>query len=166
LIKFYDEEDGYFYFTASDAEKLIARKKVLFDNVIPSSNSIMSRNLLVLGQITNRENYTQAAERMLIGMQHLIASEINYTSNWGMAWLEWKKERHEVATENGINNSIAKTLQQKFLPFAFLFETKQESIIEQANKPLTTGNNIYVCYQKTCQLPTQDLSIIEKYIKS
>ncbi|MFN4947201.1 MAG: thioredoxin domain-containing protein [Chryseotalea sp.] len=166
LIKFYDEEDGYFYFTASEAEKLIARKKELFDNVIPSSNSIMSRNLLVLGQITNRENYTQAAERMLIGMQHLIASEINYTSNWGMAWLEWKKERHEVAIENGINNSIAKTLQKKFLPFAFLFETKQESIIEQANKPLTTGNNIYVCYQKTCQLPTQDLSIIEKYLKS
>ncbi|MCZ8355729.1 MAG: thioredoxin domain-containing protein [Cyclobacteriaceae bacterium] len=166
LLKFYDEEDGFFYFSASEAEKLIARKKELFDNVIPSSNSIMARNLLVLGQITNRKNYTLIAERMLVGMQHLIASEINYTSNWGMAWLEWKKERHEVAIENGINNSITKALQQKFHPFTYLFETKQESIIEQANKPLTNGNNVFVCYQKTCQLPVQDLSVIEKYLKS
>lgn len=166
LLKFYDEEDGFFYFSASEAEKLIARKKELFDNVIPSSNSIMARNLLVLGQITNRKNYTLIAERMLIGMQHLIASEINYTSNWGMAWLEWKKERHEVAIENGINNSITKALQQKFHPFTYLFETKQESIIEQANKPLTNGKNVFVCYQKTCQLPTHDLSVIEKYLNS
>ena len=83
-----------------------------------------------------------------------------------MAWLEWKKERHEVAIENGINNSIIKALQQKFHPFTYLFETKQESIIEQANKPLTNGSNVFVCYQKTCQLPTNDLSIIEKYLKS
>ena len=68
LLKFYDEEDGFFYFSASEAEKLIARKKELFDNVIPSSNSIMARNLLVLGQMTNRKNYTLIAERMLIGM--------------------------------------------------------------------------------------------------
>jgi uncharacterized protein YyaL (SSP411 family) len=82
-----------------------------------------------------------------------------------MAWLEWKKERHEVVIENGINNSITKTLQQKFLPFTLLFDTKQESIIEQANKPITTGNNVFVCYKKTCQLPTNDLSIIENFLK-
>src|SRR5690606_30334545 len=57
LLHFYDEEDGYFYFNDPDAEKLIANKKELFDNVIPASNSIMARNLHQLGIIFYDDRY-------------------------------------------------------------------------------------------------------------
>ncbi|MEJ0032604.1 MAG: hypothetical protein WDO15_20615 [Bacteroidota bacterium] len=45
VTNFFDESDGYFHYTSSEAEKLIARKKEIFDNVIPASNSVMATNL-------------------------------------------------------------------------------------------------------------------------
>ena len=46
---FFDEEEGLYFFTSDASEQLIARKKELFDNVIPSSNSLMCHNLIHLG---------------------------------------------------------------------------------------------------------------------
>src|SRR5690606_3447648 len=37
LTHFFDKEDGYFYYNNPEAERLIANKKELFDNVIPAS---------------------------------------------------------------------------------------------------------------------------------
>ena len=52
---FYDEKEQLFYFTDKSAEELIARKKEIFDNVIPSSNSMMARNLYTLGFLLDRQ---------------------------------------------------------------------------------------------------------------
>jgi uncharacterized protein YyaL (SSP411 family) len=52
---FFDREDGYFNYTSSNAEKLIARKKEIFDNVIPASNSLMSMILFVLVTMLDNE---------------------------------------------------------------------------------------------------------------
>lgn len=49
VMHFYDEEENLFYFTSDNAEKLIARKKEIFDNVIPASNSVMAQNMHKLG---------------------------------------------------------------------------------------------------------------------
>ncbi|HCW07415.1 MAG TPA: thioredoxin domain-containing protein, partial [Cytophagales bacterium] len=49
LENFLDEEDYYFHFSSLSSEQLIAKKKEVFDNVIPSSNAVMARNLFHLG---------------------------------------------------------------------------------------------------------------------
>lgn len=50
LEHFFDEDDGLFYFNNPDSETLIANKKEIFDNVIPSSNALMATNLHQLGR--------------------------------------------------------------------------------------------------------------------
>ncbi|MDX5437666.1 MAG: thioredoxin domain-containing protein, partial [Pontibacter sp.] len=65
LENFFDEKEGMFYFTDKRSEKLIARKKEIFDNVIPSSNSVMATNLHLLGLIFDEERYTQLSDKML-----------------------------------------------------------------------------------------------------
>ncbi|MDX2189194.1 MAG: thioredoxin domain-containing protein [Bacteroidota bacterium] len=45
LENFIDTEEIFLFFTDKNAEKLIARKKEIYDNVIPSSNSTMAINL-------------------------------------------------------------------------------------------------------------------------
>jgi uncharacterized protein YyaL (SSP411 family) len=59
---YYDEQDGAFFFTARDAEKLIARSKQPHDGAVPSGNSIQALNLLRLSILFDRKDFREKAE--------------------------------------------------------------------------------------------------------
>jgi len=64
--KYYeDQAGGGFFYTASDADKLIARSKNKRDNAIPSGNSVHAMNLLRLAILMDRKDYRASAERLL-----------------------------------------------------------------------------------------------------
>ncbi|AKJ65233.1 thioredoxin domain-containing protein [Kiritimatiella glycovorans] len=54
---FLDKESGGFFFTANDAEKLLARRKEIYDGAIPSGNSVCMLNMLRLGRLTGEPEY-------------------------------------------------------------------------------------------------------------
>ncbi|PSQ95810.1 MAG: thioredoxin domain-containing protein [Bacteroidetes bacterium SW_9_63_38] len=60
LDRFWDDEDGGFFLTASDEEDLIVRPKEVSDGAMPSGNSVQLSNLLRLARMTGR---TELAER-------------------------------------------------------------------------------------------------------
>src|SRR5690606_22198402 len=94
---FFDNEEGYFFYTSAKGEKLISRKKEIFDNVIPSSNSMMAWSLFRLGTILDRKDWRETAERMTSGMSQLIVDEPYYMSNWAILYTEIKKGLVELA---------------------------------------------------------------------
>lgn len=49
---FWDNDHGGFFFTADDGEKLLVRKKEIYDGAIPSGNSMALFNLVRLARIT------------------------------------------------------------------------------------------------------------------
>jgi uncharacterized protein YyaL (SSP411 family) len=59
---YYDDQRGGFFFTASDAESLIARSKNPRDGAIPSGNSVQVLNLLRLAKLLDRKDYRKLAE--------------------------------------------------------------------------------------------------------
>lgn len=59
---YYDDKDGAFYFTASDAEKLLVRSKHPHDSAIPSGNSVHALNLQRLAILLGRKDYRAKAE--------------------------------------------------------------------------------------------------------
>ena len=65
LEYFEDSENGGFFFTASDAEALIARPKPLADEAMPSGNGIAAFALQRLGFLLGETRYLDAAERAL-----------------------------------------------------------------------------------------------------
>jgi uncharacterized protein YyaL (SSP411 family) len=58
---FWDHDDGGFFFTADDGEKLLVRQKEIYDGALPSGNSVAMLNLLRLGRITARADLEQKA---------------------------------------------------------------------------------------------------------
>ncbi len=64
LIKHFSAPDGGFYFTSDLAEKLIIRKKEIYDGAIPSGNSVMLMNLVRLNRITGKSSYLDIADKM------------------------------------------------------------------------------------------------------
>ncbi len=65
LERFEDGDDGGFWFTADDAEKLIHRSKPLADEAVPSGNGIAAFALQRLGFLLGETRYLDAAERTL-----------------------------------------------------------------------------------------------------
>src|SRR4029078_12560030 len=65
LAKFYDSENGGFWQSPPDAKYLILRVKEDYDGAEPSGNSVAIFSLLKLGKITERKEFTEAAEKSL-----------------------------------------------------------------------------------------------------
>jgi uncharacterized protein YyaL (SSP411 family) len=65
LTRFWDEQEGGFFFTSSDHEALISRSKSAFDGSVPSGNSVAALDLLRLSYLTENQEYLLKAERLL-----------------------------------------------------------------------------------------------------
>jgi uncharacterized protein YyaL (SSP411 family) len=165
LEKFFDAAEGYFFYTGSDAEELITRKKEIFDNVIPSSNAIMAHNLLALGTILDRDDWKERAAAMTTSFSNLIKGEPNYMSYWAIVYTAIRKGLAEVAIVGDGLHDIRKDLQQHFYPFALYFGTKDASTLPLLSDKTANGQStVYVCRNKTCQLPVHSAKDAEEQI--
>ena len=65
LEHFEDRENGGFFFTADDHERLIHRPKPMTDDSLPSGNGVAATVLGRLGHLLGQTRYLKAAERVL-----------------------------------------------------------------------------------------------------
>jgi hypothetical protein len=65
IERFADNENGGFFFTSDDHERLITRGKAAFDGSTPSGNSAAVMALLRLGPYVGEERYLREAERTI-----------------------------------------------------------------------------------------------------
>jgi uncharacterized protein YyaL (SSP411 family) len=162
LEQFYDETDGFFFFNNPTAEKLIANKKELFDNVIPASNSMMARNLQDLGLYFYEDMYLEISEKMLGAMKKLINTEPGFLCNWASLYLSTLVPKAEIAIVGKGAEAKAKEMQSSnssnFVIAAS--ETVAENIPLLEYKTTDSEGNalIYVCFNKACQKPVSEVA--------
>lgn len=155
---FYDEEEGLFFFTADNSEKLIARKKEIFDNVIPASNSAMARNMYKLSLFLYKDDWKELAESMLSRTKRIILTEPSYLSNWASLYADMSSPTAEIAISGTKSLEKRKALDQAYRPNKILAGT-----IDASSLPILEGREskndktlIYVCFNKTCQRPVEE----------
>jgi len=68
IDQFWDEEHGAFFLTSRDHEPLITRTKDIYDNAIPSGNSVAVHALFKLALLTGEERYRRPAEATLAAL--------------------------------------------------------------------------------------------------
>lgn len=161
MEEFYDESDGFFFFNNPKAEKLIANKKELFDNVIPASNSVMARNLHRLSLLTYENKYQEIASKMLGGMKELILKEPGFLCNWANLFLESLVPTAEIGIVGKGAQAKALTLQKGYLPnslIAFSEEATETAPILSGKTADSSGNAlIYVCFDHACRRPVSTI---------
>src|SRR5690606_2317259 len=116
LDHFFDDQDGFFYFNNPYAEKLIANKKELFDNVIPSSNSMMARNLHQLGSYFYDNHYSEISQNMLGHIKSMLSQDIGFLANWANLYLEQMVPTAEVAVVGENAKDIAFQFKRNYYP--------------------------------------------------
>ena len=81
LDGFEDAENGGFFFTSPDHERLIHRPRSLSDDALPSGAAVAARALLRLSQVTPGMRYAEAAERTLrAGWEHMNQHPLSHTA--------------------------------------------------------------------------------------
>jgi uncharacterized protein YyaL (SSP411 family) len=160
IDQFFDQSDGFFFYTSGNSEQLITRKKEIFDNVIPSSNSIMAQNLSILSTLVDRQDWKQMAEAMTGSLSHIIKGEPAYMSQWGMLYTELKKGLAEVVIMGPNAHDVRAELQQQFIPFMIVQGTENKSDLPLVKDKIAINGKptIYVCFNKTCKLPVHTVA--------
>jgi len=164
INEFYDINDGFFYYTSNESEQLITRKKEIFDNVIPSSNSMMAWNLHRLGLILERKEWSDIAVTMVNNLSHLILSEPNYMSNWAITYLEMNKGLTEIAFIGDNIETLRQEFHIEYQPFVMSMGAKTSSSLPLlADKEMTKKKStIYICRNKTCFPPVHTVDAVTK----
>ncbi len=161
---FSDREHVMYYYTSDIDPELIARKMELSDNVIPASNSVMAKNLYLLGELLYNQEYTKRALHMLSNMKEHVSKNGPYYANWADLMTFFVKPVYEVAIVGDNYEMIRKELDKHYLPHILLLGGKNEGSLELLkNKLVEDKTLIYVCVNKNCRMPvkTIDETIIQ-----
>jgi len=167
ITHFYDEKDGMFFYTSNLAKELIVRKKEFTDNVIASSNSIMATNLFLLDKFySDGEKYLEISKKMLNNVEEFIPKGAEFFSKWSSLYLKFTKPFYEVAIIGENYKEKVFDFNKEYIPNTiFLGSSKEENLELLKDKYVTNETTIYVCSNKQCKLPENEVDKALKLIK-
>ena len=147
-----------FYFTSKKDEELISRSIEYRDNVIPSSNSIMAKNLFKLFHYFDKDDYFEKAKNMSLSVSQEFEAYPSGYSNWFDLIYNLKSNYYEVAVigENAIEK--VKEINHKYIPNKLIIGSTRENDLPLLKNRFIEGKTlIYVCVNKVCKLPTESV---------
>ena len=164
LSNFTDENNVMFFYTSNKGENLIARKHEIMDNVIPASNSVMAQNLHKLGLLFDEENYIAKAQAMLKAVQPRIKAYGSAYSNWSIQLLNEVYGVNEIAIAGLDFRKVKKEFDQQYIPNKITLAGTKSTLPLLKHKQ-SEQTKIYICRNKTCQLPVGSIDEALKHIK-
>jgi uncharacterized protein YyaL (SSP411 family) len=155
LKKFENANSPFFYYSASPDNRLI-RNTEIFDQAIPSSNSVFAEVLLKLGEYYQDELYTKGAHDAIAEAVASLDIDITTISNWARLAEIIHYKPYEIAIMG--EDAIARCydLQRNYLPTAIFMGGNEENLPLLENKLIPGQTTIYVCRDRTCKLPVKD----------
>ena len=161
---FLDEESGMFWFKSKKDEALIAKKQENSDNVIPASNSVMAHNLFKLAKLSNNQNFEQIGKQMLSNILPHIEYGQSY-SNWLRLYLYETYPFYEIAATGKNFKELTSELRKTYIPNKIVLGAEQKSELPLLENKFLEEGTIFVCQNKTCQLPVNNVKEALKQIQ-
>ncbi|MFN8254420.1 MAG: thioredoxin domain-containing protein [Bacteroidales bacterium] len=154
IENYFEDESGFFYYTANMEKKLIARKMEIPDNVIPGSNSVMANNLYQLSYYFRKQEFKEISLKMAASILESYQQSAAYYSNWGILLSNLIEEPAEIIVTGPdsykIALEIANTSKSEFMVAA---SDKKTNLPVFDGKSINHQNLIYVCRQQVCFQP-------------
>ncbi|NQT40522.1 MAG: thioredoxin domain-containing protein, partial [Planctomycetes bacterium] len=176
---FWDEEEGGYFFTAHDAEKLLTRPKKFSDMAVPSGNSVATLVLTELAQLTGDVSLEDRAARL---EQLLARGALGMPSRYTQFAVALET-RHATAYEAVVVGDPQAEDTRRML--ALLREPRPGVHVAVLLKDVTRADNrlaeaapftreyrqqdgkatAYICRRQTCRQPTTDPAVVADYLK-
>ncbi|MEO5643523.1 MAG: thioredoxin domain-containing protein [Bacteroidia bacterium] len=162
---FNDVSSGMFFFTSDEDPALIARKMELSDNVIPSSNSVMAKNLFYLGHFTGNADWIERSAKMVRQVKQEIIGYGGGYSNWMMLQLHFVFPFRELAIVGKTVDKTMLELRKHYLPNQIFAASPGPSELPLLQNRYVEGKTlIYICENNSCKLPVEDATEVIKQL--
>jgi uncharacterized protein YyaL (SSP411 family) len=162
MRRFHDADNGGFYFTADDHERLIARNKDFQDSSVPSGNGMAATALVRLGTLCGRSDYLEAARGTLAlaaGMmervptaagQLLIAADLLLGPLYELVLIPGSDAEENNQTLAGVRASYQPN---RVLASVGKNPSPQLAALLADRPAINNRATLYVCQGFTCQAP-------------
>ena len=157
ILRFWDEKDGGFYFTAKDAETAVPRIKEAYDGALPSGNSVALLNLLRLAVLTGDSAYGEMGSRMMkVFSEDVHRAPVAHTFLLlGVDFAvgpAYSVILVGAADDDGVRR-LLKALKANYLP-NMVVSLQQPSKAGLGYEKIEGKATAYVCRDQTCMPPT------------
>lgn len=166
---FWNQNEGGFFFTGSDAEALIIRERDAYDGVTPSGNSVSALNLLRLSRITGREELAEKAVALIDSFSGRAGNSPQGHLFLLAAWLLAQTPPLEVVIAGDPSQTNTRTMWETvrgmFVPEAILLSNPGRDLSSQllslipglAGKEVRNGTPLaHVCRNLSCLEPVAE----------
>ncbi|NVM45910.1 MAG: thioredoxin domain-containing protein [Candidatus Lokiarchaeota archaeon] len=179
LKLFWDSSIGAFFFTAEDAESLLTRQKETYDGAIPSGNSVAMLNLLSLAQLTGDDKYEKKADQIgRVFAESIRANPVAHTLMMvAVDYAVGPTYSLVIAGDSGKEDTIAmlNEVRKQYLPNKSLIFRPTEDLKPDIDNysnfiqffdKYDEKATAFVCINKTCKAPTNDIHKALEYLNS
>jgi uncharacterized protein YyaL (SSP411 family) len=169
LKHFWDQEKGGFYFAADDADKILTRKKEIYDGAVPSGNAVAMLNLLRLARLTAQAEYEEKAASLPCTFSNAVVQATGSYTQLMIALDFARGPSYEVVIVGDPHaedsKAMVRTMRKAFIPSKVVIfrptgaETSDIIHLAKFTKDLTSLNDkatAYVCRNFRCELPTTE----------
>ena len=155
---FFDEKITKFYYSSKEDKQLLLRKSEITDNVIPSSSSVMAKNLFLLGQILTNNDYLAIVRKLSdqVMTQASTSNDPGFYSNWLSLFLMQIEGVHQVVITGPQAFQYRDRLLGYYLPNSIILASESESPLELFSNRFVEGKTlIWICRDNVCKLPVE-----------
>jgi uncharacterized protein YyaL (SSP411 family) len=151
---FADDARGGFFLAPAEGEQLVARRKELFDQPLPSGNSMLAYVLLRLSRIWGDDGLEQRA----VGVLRLLGDSLGRGPTefaWALNALDlYLATPRELAVIGPPDAEVARAALEPFDPNAVVAFGPADAVPLLKGKTYVEGNPaVYVCERFACQAP-------------
>jgi uncharacterized protein len=177
VLERFGAEDGGFYATSAEHERLLTRSRDPFDNATPSGNSVMATNLLRLAHWTADASLGEAGERTIAAFAPLV-EDAPAGFGWMMQAVDLMLYEPTAVVIVGAADSKAASdfvaaAHRKFRRGVFVLRTDGSRAADPdapeilRNRPAPDqGAAVYVCRGGACLAPPRDPVALEAALES
>jgi uncharacterized protein YyaL (SSP411 family) len=168
--QFWDETRGGYYLTAHDAEKMLIRTRMIFDQPVPSANGAMIAVLTKLALLTGENGYGMRAQ----AIAQAFAEE--FTRNWlsaggflnGFECFATGMQMVVVGKQsNAATRELVRAIWGKSLPDRLLVQVESTDELPPGHpafgKPMENGQpTVYLCQRNVCSTPITGAAVLSQ----
>ncbi|MEN2768639.1 thioredoxin domain-containing protein [Ornithinibacillus xuwenensis] len=163
---FWDEENGGYFFSGNDSEKLISSDKEIYDGATPSGNGVAAFILAQMGYVTGETTYLDKLEEMYYTFQEDVNRQASAGAFFIQSLLLSENSTKEVVIlgeDDASRRRMIQSLQESFTPDIALVVANNPDVFQNvvsfaANyKQKDDKTTVYVCENFACHQPTTDI---------
>jgi uncharacterized protein YyaL (SSP411 family) len=157
IERFADDEQGGFFETSSDHERLVARRKDPEDSPIPAGNSSAAYGLLRLAALTGEHEYERRGVSVLRQLYEVVPRHPQAFGHLLQAFDFHFAQVKEVALAGGDTAPLERVVRERFRPHLVLAGGEPDGVpLLEGRGPVDGRAAAYVCEQFVCKQPVTE----------